>query len=117
MAVITRVSGVTLRVASMARSVAFYRDHLGLRLLYGGEGADFSSFDVGGTYLNLQESSDVETGWGRIVLHTDDVDGMHRHLTESGFEAPSPWDAPWGERYFHLRDPDGHEVSIAKSLR
>jgi uncharacterized glyoxalase superfamily protein PhnB len=26
----------------------------------------------------------------------------------------SPTDAPWGERYFHLRDPDGHELSFAK---
>ena len=30
--------------------------------------------------------------------------------------APAPTDAPWGERYFHLRDPDGHELSFAKLL-
>jgi uncharacterized glyoxalase superfamily protein PhnB len=28
----------------------------------------------------------------------------------------APTDAPWGERYFHLRDPDGHELSFAKLL-
>ena len=25
-----------------------------------------------------------------------------------------PRDAPWGERYFHMRDPDGHELSSAR---
>ena len=28
----------------------------------------------------------------------------------------APQDAPWGERYFHLIDPDGHELSFAKPL-
>ena len=28
----------------------------------------------------------------------------------------APADAPWGERYFHLRDPDGHELSFARLL-
>jgi uncharacterized glyoxalase superfamily protein PhnB len=27
-----------------------------------------------------------------------------------------PEDAPWGERYFHINDPDGHEVSFARRL-
>ncbi|MGH8701888.1 MAG: VOC family protein, partial [Burkholderiales bacterium] len=27
-----------------------------------------------------------------------------------------PADAPWGERYFHISDPDGHELSFARPL-
>ncbi len=27
-----------------------------------------------------------------------------------------PRDASWGERYFHMRDPDGHELSFARPL-
>jgi uncharacterized glyoxalase superfamily protein PhnB len=27
-----------------------------------------------------------------------------------------PADAPWGERYFQLRDRDGHELSFARRL-
>jgi uncharacterized glyoxalase superfamily protein PhnB len=30
-------------------------------------------------------------------------------------EAP-PRDAPWGERFFHLTDPDGHQLSFARPL-
>ena len=29
----------------------------------------------------------------------------------------APRDAPWGERFFHLTDPDGHEASFARPLR
>jgi uncharacterized glyoxalase superfamily protein PhnB len=28
-----------------------------------------------------------------------------------------PRDAEWGERFFHLSDPDGHELSFARPLR
>jgi len=58
----------------------------------------------------------VETGWGRVILYCDDVDRMHEHLTAKGYEAPSPRDAPWGERFFHVIDPDGHEISLARPL-
>jgi hypothetical protein len=29
----------------------------------------------------------------------------------------APRDAEWGERFFHLMDPDGHELSFARPLR
>jgi transcriptional regulator GlxA family with amidase domain len=29
----------------------------------------------------------------------------------------APQDASWGERFFHLTDPDGHEISFARLLR
>ena len=28
----------------------------------------------------------------------------------------APTDAPWGERYFHIHDPDGHGLSFARPL-
>ena len=27
-----------------------------------------------------------------------------------------PQDTSWGERYFHMRDPDGHELSFAPAV-
>jgi hypothetical protein len=26
-------------------------------------------------------------------------------------------DAPWGERYFHIREPDGYQLSFAKPIK
>ena len=40
---IEKISAITFRVVDMGRSVRFYRDVLGMELLYGGEGAGFSS--------------------------------------------------------------------------
>jgi catechol 2,3-dioxygenase-like lactoylglutathione lyase family enzyme len=114
---VTKVSGITLRVASMAKSLHFYRDVLGLKVLYGDENSSFCSFDVNGCYLNLECSDAVGTRWGRIILYCDDVDSMHSHLSSNGYEGTSPRDAQWGERFFHLNDPDGHEISFAKSLK
>ena len=47
------ISAITLAVTDMARSVVFYRDHVGLEMLYGGEETAFTSFRVGDAYVNL----------------------------------------------------------------
>jgi uncharacterized glyoxalase superfamily protein PhnB len=52
-----------------------------------------------------------------VIFHVHDVDALHARALAAGLapEAP-PRDAEWGERYFHLRDPDGHELSFARPL-
>jgi uncharacterized glyoxalase superfamily protein PhnB len=38
-------------------------------------------------------------------------------LVEAGEQPQAPpCDAPWGERFFHVVDPDGHEISFAWPL-
>lgn len=100
----------------MARAAAFYRV-LGFELRYGDDA--FSSFAAGESYLNLiaAEPGQRWSWWGRVIFHVEDVDAMYRRALEAGLapHAP-PADAPWGERYFHLTDPDGHEISLAKPL-
>ena len=115
---VQRISAVTLAVADMARAMDFYRAKVGLELLYGGEAASFSSFRVGGGYLNLILCPTVgHAWWGRLIFHVDDVDALHRRLLTAGLTpATAPEDAAWGERYFHINDPDGHELSFACPL-
>jgi catechol 2,3-dioxygenase-like lactoylglutathione lyase family enzyme len=63
---IEKISAVTLRVTNMTESVRFYRDVLGMTLLYGGEDAGFSSQrakDAQSAILNL-EQGDTVTLWG-----------------------------------------------------
>jgi catechol 2,3-dioxygenase-like lactoylglutathione lyase family enzyme len=116
---VERISAVTLLTGRMAEAVAFYQA-LGFRLLYGGQQAPFTSFGVGEGYLNLQADTTApgrQPIWGRVIFWVTDVDAMYRRALRSGF-APeaAPLDAPWGERYFHIRDPDGHELSFAHPL-
>ena len=117
------ISAVTLLTTDMPKAVGFY-ETLGFDLLYGGSDASFTSFAAGPGYLNLQfdsagagKGTGTGTIWGRVVIYVDDVDAMHRRAVAAGFRPESaPADGPWGERYFHIRDPDGHELSFARPL-
>ena len=116
---IEKISAVTLRVANMTDSVRFYRDVLGMELLYSGEGTAFSSLRAGeaqSAILNLEQGEAV-TRWGRLIFHATDVDALWNHLKDRGFDPEIPREAPWGERYFHMPDPDGHELSFARPLQ
>ena len=112
------LSAVTLATHDMGRAVRFYRT-IGCALLYGGEDASFTSFRAGGNYLNLIAAPAERqwSWWGRAIFYVDDVDALYGRLVAAGMapQAP-PRDAPWGERYFHLTDPDGHELSFAQPL-
>lgn len=115
---VEKISAVTFRVAKMKESVRFYRDVLGMELFYGGENAHFSSLranNAQSAILNL-ELGVPATEWGRLIFHVADVDACWRKLKENGFDPEVPRDASWGERYFHMRDPDGHELSFARPL-
>ena len=116
---VERISAVTFRVSNMKASVQFYRDVLGMEVLYGGEGAFFSSLRAGeadSAILNLEHCEPVN-GWGRLIFHVADVDALWRRFNDLGFEPEKPQNASWGERYFHLLDPDGHELSFARPLK
>jgi catechol 2,3-dioxygenase-like lactoylglutathione lyase family enzyme len=102
----------------MGRAVRFYRA-LGFSVLYGGEAASFTSFEAGASYLNLIAAPAERrwAWWGRAIFHVDDVDAFYARACAQGL-APEkgPEDAPWGERYFHISDPDGHELSFARPI-
>ncbi|MBN9560960.1 MAG: VOC family protein [Alphaproteobacteria bacterium] len=115
---IDSISAVTLGTHDMARAVRFYRA-LGFELLYGGEDASFTSFRAGTGYLNLtaQPAERQWSWWGRAIFYDTDVDALHARALAAGYQpSTTPRDAPWGERYFHITDPDGHELSFAWPL-
>lgn len=112
-----RPAGLTLAVRDMRRSVKFYRDILGFQQCYGAETATFSTFDLDGFYLNLELSgTEVPLGWGRAIFAVDDVDALYDSLRSNGFHPTEPRNGSWGERYMHLRDPDGHELAFTHPI-
>ena len=114
---IESISAITLAVKDMARSVRFYQA-VGFEPLYGGADATFTSYLAGTGYLNLTVAPDQEEHWwGRVIFRVDDVDRAYEEITSRGLQPQAPpRDAEWGERYFHLVDPDGHELSFAQPL-
>jgi catechol 2,3-dioxygenase-like lactoylglutathione lyase family enzyme len=88
---IESISAVTLATHNMPRAVRFYRV-LGFEIVHGDDNAAFTSFRVGASYL-------------------------YRRVIAAGYRPDTaPRDAEWGERFFHLTDPDGHELSFAWPL-
>ena len=83
---IEKISAVTFRVVNMTDSVRFYRDVLGMELLYGGEDTGFSSLrarNAQSAILNL-EWGEAVTHWGRLIFYVTDVDALWNHLKGRG---------------------------------
>ena len=111
------ISAVTLAVRDMTTALGFYQ-RLGFEVAWRAGDASFATLKAGGQYLNLAvDQRYAGQFWGRIIFHVADVDAAYATAIESSL-APhfAPRDAPWGERYFHISDPDGHELSFARPL-
>jgi len=112
------ISAVSLATHDMTRAVRFYRA-LGFTVRYGGEASSFTSFHAGSCYLNLiaQRAARQWSWWGRVIFYVTKVDAFYVRAVTAGLQPDSaPQDAAWGERFFHLTDPDGHELSFATPL-
>jgi catechol 2,3-dioxygenase-like lactoylglutathione lyase family enzyme len=112
---IESISAVTLATRDMRRAVRFYC-MLGFQPVYGGEDAAFTSFRAGSNFLNLilQPAGPHWSWWGRVIFYESDVDELYARVIAAGCRPDTaPRDAEWGERFFHLTDPDGHELSFA----
>lgn len=112
------INAITLTTSDMAAAVAFYQT-ASMTVVYGGEdSSSFTSLRHGSNYVNLTAGEGEHSGfWGRVIFHVESPDDVWSAFTRAGFEAAfEPRDAPWGERYFHILDPDGHELSFARRL-
>lgn len=124
-AMLRTINALTLATCDMRGSCAFY-EKLGLIRTF--ETPAFVTLSMSAPvtadnnrlHVNLQlderfraSAPGESLGWGRAVVFVDDVDALHASLAARGVAAPLPKDAPWGERYFHILDPMGHELSLA----
>ncbi|SDZ26734.1 Glyoxalase/Bleomycin resistance protein/Dioxygenase superfamily protein [Micromonospora pattaloongensis] len=112
--------GITVLVAHLERSVAFYRDLLGFFEIDGGEGN--AVLASGQTRLVLRAIRDVAPINRRLVhvnLDVDDVEAVYRDLKAKGVRftyAPRAVNRGaklelWAAAF---RDPDGHGIAITQ---
>lgn len=122
----------------MEKSCNFYSQIPGFKVVYGGSSEDtFTTIEIGEQitkmYLNLElgiansnhSGSDRkrQQHFGRIIFHTDDVDKLYSYF-KGNMNISSlislenePTNAAWGERFFHIREPDGYQLSFAEPKR
>ena len=115
-----------IRVLDLDRSIAFYRQALGLEVA---DRFDFDDFVL--VYLRGPESEfEIELtlnkgrtepyshgdGYGHVAVCVDDLDAEHRRLAELGFK-PNPIreffrDGALMARFFFVQDPDGYKIEF-----
>jgi lactoylglutathione lyase len=123
----SKVDYVMVNVSDMSRSVAFYRDTLGLRLKF--ESPGWSEFETGATTLALHPGSPAPisatttqagppAGTCSLGFSVPDLTSTFAELSERGarFVMP-PTDRPTeGIRLAVCIDPDGLAISIAEPI-
>jgi catechol 2,3-dioxygenase-like lactoylglutathione lyase family enzyme len=111
------ISAITFAVREMSRAVSFY-EKCGMSVTYGGPAAEFTSLRCGESFVNLIHSPGHQPAWwGRVILRVQNADRAYEAFRAAGLSPDPPRDAPWGERFFHICDPDGHELSFAELLK
>lgn len=122
-----KAAAIAVVVADLSASIAFY-EHFGLTFS-GADSADgHAEADLGsGLRLMLdteQSIRDFTSAWTRPFgsprtalcfqfESAHDVDAKFAELMDAGFHGlRRPWDAPWGQRYASVIDPDGSGVDL-----
>lgn len=87
---ITNIGQISIIVQDVDRATAFYRDVLGLSLLFAVPGMSF--FDCGGVRLMLGRPSAPELDHPSSILyfHVPDIQAAHKQLVARGVEIVAP---------------------------
>ena len=113
----------------VARSVEFYRllgleipDPDGPHVDVALPGGNRLAFDTEEVIAGMHQGWTPPTGPGRVAIAFDlgvpaAVDAIFERLTAAGHRGTLvPYDAPWGQRYATVQDPDGTSVDLFAPL-
>jgi lactoylglutathione lyase len=110
---VSNISVVYLYVRDMERSLAFYRDLLGIPLEGDAQWAE-TTF-AGGTRFALHAAHDgvgtLSSGTVHVDFEVADVDEAAALLRERGVDVREPMREEWGTA-LEVVDPDGYTVSL-----
>jgi catechol 2,3-dioxygenase-like lactoylglutathione lyase family enzyme len=116
------IGQIHVSVTDVDRSVAFYRDVLGIPFLFRVPGQPMAFFDCDGVrlYLGVPESQDFRSRGG-LYFTVDDIHEAHRGLAERGVafrDAPHvvhrTEDAELYMAFF--TDPDGNHLALMSEV-
>lgn len=117
-----------IRVMDLERSLAFYKDALGLIET---RRKDFPEHAFTLVYLSDKENGyeleltynydpekpyELGNGFSHIAVEADDLEASHKKHTEMGYEVTPlkglPGEAP---HYYFVTDPDGYKVEVIRA--
>ena len=127
-ALITGVHGIRYQVKDVARSVAFYTQHLGFKLEHQQLPA-FASVSLGGVQIYLSgpgasgsrpmPGGQVQEpgGWNRVVLKVTDLQACITALKEAGVRFRNEMETGPGGKQIQVEDPDGNPIELFEPAR
>jgi catechol 2,3-dioxygenase-like lactoylglutathione lyase family enzyme len=102
---------VLLRPVDMQRSIAFYRDELGLAVAREFPGG--TVFFLGGGFLELSGQAEAPAGDAvALWLQVRDLAAAHRELAAHVVRGPRR--EPWGLHEMWIADPDGTRIVLVQ---
>jgi glyoxylase I family protein len=122
------VHGVRYQVKDVARSVAFYTQHLGFTLEHQQLPA-FASISFGeakillsgpgasGSRPMLNGQPQEPGGWNRVVLTIADLPAFITELRRAGLRFRNEMESGPGGRQIQLEDPDGNPIELFEPAR
>ena len=122
------VHGVRYQVKDVARSVAFYTQHLGFTVGRQQLPA-FANVSLGGTQILLSGpgasgsrpmpggQQQEPGGWNRVVLKVVDLPALIAQLKAAGVRFRNEMETGPGGRQIQIEDPDGKSIELFESAR
>ena len=117
-----KINYVMIFVSDMSKSVAFYRDVVGMPLKY--ETPEWSEFITEGTNLALHKAlatagnrDRLEAGQCRPGFQVADLNGFHNRMTNNNVECVEQPKESFGVMIAQYKDPDGLEFSVSQEIK
>lgn len=115
-----RMNYAIVYVSDMAKSVAFYRDSLGLPL--GFESPEWTEFRTEGASLALHKAdpapiaaaASVHAGQCQPGIAVVDLDAFHDHAIANGVRCEQEPRSQFGTKLAHYLDPDGLVIVVSE---
>jgi len=118
-----KLAHTMIRVRDLERSIAFYRDFLGLREVRRKDLGDailvFLADDAGHHHIELtfnKDGRDYELGnqFGHLAFVTGDLDAVIADVEGKGWKYRGSRPET-GSRYIFIKDPDGYDIEILQA--
>jgi methylmalonyl-CoA/ethylmalonyl-CoA epimerase len=119
---LARIGQIAITVKDVERSVAFYRDSLGMKLLFQVP-PNLAFFDCDGIRLMLSPSEEKSETFSSIVyFKVDDIAAMHQALSSNGvvFDREPHMIAKMPDHHLWMaffRDPDQNLLALMSEVR
>ena len=127
-AFVKNIHGIRYQVKDVARSVAFYTQHLGFVVEHQQLPA-FASISIGDAQILLSGpaasgsrpmpngQAQEPGGWNRVVLKVTNLPGFIDRLKKAGLRFRNEMETGPGGRQIQIEDPDGNPIELFEPAR